>query len=338
MAESTLSVGYLEIAREIGYVLSYGRDSSAWGVVGTPGTNFFEIDEVIQRGLRQFYNPPMLEGEQTAHEWTFLRPTTTLTTTAPYETGTVTAVAGVVTLAAGTWPSWAAQGELEISGSTYSVASRDSNSQLTLDDVSVAASAGSTYSLSRPAYTLPDSFGGKDGPMSYAVNTSGSSKIHWVDEVDIRDQLASPAGSLSAKPRIVAVRPQSSDGTTGQRFEAVFWPTPDAAYVLTYRYHALQDKLVTGEYPLGGMAHGETILASCLFIAYEMLARNEASGASLKSSAEKAWLNRLRASVNHDRQSMLPDNLGYNGDRSDGQDAINRRDLMVRVSYAGNFF
>lgn len=64
-----------------------------------------------------------------------------------YGTGTVTVASGVVTLTGGTFPSWAATGTMNIEGSLYTVASRDGNTQVTLDDTSVSWSSAVNYLL-----------------------------------------------------------------------------------------------------------------------------------------------------------------------------------------------
>jgi hypothetical protein len=52
------------------------------GVTAHPGTwtskQADEVNEAIRSGLRRFYTPPVLPGERFAHEWSFLRPKTTL--------------------------------------------------------------------------------------------------------------------------------------------------------------------------------------------------------------------------------------------------------------------
>lgn len=68
-------------------------------------------------------------------------------TSTPYTTGTIGIAAGVVTLSGGTWPNWAANGRLTVSGTTYTVNTRDSNTQLTLTNLSVTVTAGTSYSL-----------------------------------------------------------------------------------------------------------------------------------------------------------------------------------------------
>ncbi len=69
-------------------------------------------------------------------------------------------------------------------------------------------------------------------------------------------------------PQYAAVRYKSSDGSDGQRMEVIFWPTPDTAYTLTYKYEAFNGKLSEDNpYPLGGMRYAELITESCLAIA-----------------------------------------------------------------------
>lgn len=41
-----------------------------------------QVDSVIQRGLRQFYYPEPIEGERTAHQWSFLEPSVAFSTVA----------------------------------------------------------------------------------------------------------------------------------------------------------------------------------------------------------------------------------------------------------------
>ena len=65
---------------EVGHFLGYGRTSTDWTTAETA-----EINRYVQGGVRQFYYPPAIEGVPANYEWTFLSPTTTLTTTADDE-------------------------------------------------------------------------------------------------------------------------------------------------------------------------------------------------------------------------------------------------------------
>ena len=68
MAESGLSVSYVEIRRAIGRFLGYGASPSGWTADQTA-----EVDDHIKAGLRRFYG---------AHQWSFLRPQHTIATVA----------------------------------------------------------------------------------------------------------------------------------------------------------------------------------------------------------------------------------------------------------------
>jgi hypothetical protein len=333
MAESTLTLSHIDLGKEIGAVLSFGRTVANWS-----SDQKTVVDIVLARGLRQFYYPPPLPNEDHGHEWTFLQPVTTLTTVAPYSTGTISITTGTVTLASGIWPSWAASGELNVSGSTYTVATRGGDTTLTLDNTLVTVASGTSYSLTRSTYTLPDDFGGIEGSFTYASSTSGSSDIEIVGESMVRSLQQMPT-NVSDKPRRAAIRPTlPSAQTSGQRFEVIFDPTPDAAYILTYRYNAIQNRLGNAsftdgaQYALGGAMHSETLLASCLYIAAQEVDNNE-----LAVRRQGDFMARLAASVAYDRQTAIPDRLGYNGDYSDTKYRRSTDELQA-VTYNGTLY
>lgn len=297
MSESTLSLTMDQLATEIAKVTAQSTTDDA-----------ADILTILNEGLRNFYFPPpvVINGQDYYHQWSFLRPVTTLTTTEAYSTGTIAVASGVVTLTTGTWPSWAASGELTVSGSTYAVSTRDSSSQITLVDTSVTVASGTSYSIQQTTYTAPDNFGGTDGPMTFSTG-SGKCAIQVVGEGAIREMRQSYSGTSTGAPRYVAVRPVSAP-LTGQRFQFLFFPTPDDVYIITYRYIVLMDKIATGQYPLGGMAHASTILASCRYVAALRVSDQEQ-----RTRREFEWKDRLRASVMQDREGLIPDHLGYNG-------------------------
>jgi hypothetical protein len=108
------------------------------------------------------------------------------------------------------------------------------------------------------------------------------------------------------------VRPKTvpESTSTGQRFQILFEPAPDAAYVLSYRYAVLPDKLTTtNAMPYGGVAAAETLLEACLSVAEE-----RANGT--RGVHYQAFLERLAALIAFDSRNR-PDTLGYHYDRSD---------------------
>ena len=306
MAESTLNSNYHDLRREVGGYLGFGRVPSDFAPADAE-----LVESIIKSGTRQLYFPPPIMGG-IPHQWTFLRPTTTLTTTAPYTTGTVAIASGVVTLTTGTFPSWAADGELKAGGSTYTIATRDSDTQVTLDDTSVALAGTNTYSLNRPTYDLPDSFGTMVGTMTYSPGISATQSIDRVGENQMRG-MRQRSDLNEAKPSHVAITPKAKTTSAGTRFSAQFYPTPDAEYVLTYKFTALPDKLTVDDlYAYGGAAHGETLLESCLAVAESRMEAEPGVHAA-------RFMERLMASIAYD-QSLAAETLGLMGDNSDGSE------------------
>ena len=93
------------------------------------------------------------------------------------------------------------------------------------------------------------------------------------------------------------------------------------------------DSITGSEVPLGGQLHTETILASCLSVAEQVIIPNS------PHRYRENYLARLRASVELDRQAYTTENLGYNGDPSDHKftDAnfkriLRRPDVSVTVN------
>lgn len=79
------------------------------------------------------------------------------------------------------------------------------------------------------------------------------------------------------KPQYASIRMKGDavTETAGQRLEVMWWPIPNDAYTLTYKYEGYTGPLTDDlPYPLGGMRHAELITESCLAIA-ELRANDE---------------------------------------------------------------
>lgn len=303
MAESSLSISYEQLQKEVGYVLGFGLDTREWN-----DQEYMLADRYIQSGLRMFYSPAAINGH--SHQWSFMRPIAEMETVAPYATGTVTVVDGVVTLAGGTFPSWAANGDLSVASRIYSIASRDGDTQVTLDDLTVDVTAGATYELRRYAYDLPDDWAGVDGPLTFQPGANDFRKsIKIVSEILIRQWRQHD--SYSSFPRTAATRVRSHEATVGTRYEILFFPAPDDVYAIQYRYKAAPNDLSkTNKYPLGGQPHAETIKAACLAVV-------ERESDEVNGPRQAYYMERLQTSIDIDQRENSPKFLGKNLDRSD---------------------
>jgi len=306
--ESTLSSQYSDLQKAIGHSYGIGMDTDNWTENQTS-----IVDMIIKKGLRQFYFPPRVYEGEAPHEWGFLKPTVTLDTVGSYSTGTIAITNGetTVTLSDGTWPSWAyTHGTLVVDNTEYSIASRDSDTELTLSSAwSEDTITEDDYTLRHNGnYDLPDDYGGIEGNMTFEPSEFKPG-IRIVGEGRIRSLRSGQ--TTRQYPRYAAIRPKTTDGTGGQRFEVLFFPIPNDAYALSYKKLILASALTAvTKYPYGGAMHAETIEASCL--AALELQEDEQRGPKYQH-----FMERLAASIQIDKKSNSADYFGYIGDNSD---------------------
>ena len=104
-------------------------------------------------------------------DWKYFLTQYTLPIVAAYSTGTITYTSSsrTLTLATGTWPTWAAYGTVRIAGVNYQVYSRTSGSVVILaaDNAPIGdIAAGTEYTIYRNVYTLPANFRTILGPLN----------------------------------------------------------------------------------------------------------------------------------------------------------------------------
>lgn len=315
MAESTLSLDRTDYLGAIGRWAGKSRNPSEWN-----DAEFLDdANNVLDTGVRQFVQPPILPGETHAHQWSFMQPLYSATLTAPYSTGTITVVDGVVTLASGTFPSWAASGDMVIEGISYSVNTRDSGTQVTLDDTTLDVAAGTDYVLQQWDYDLPDLFGGFRGPLTYG--STGSAVSGTIVRVEVQDILDARESAMIqvSRPTMYAVQVKDQTGAAGTRMKLMLFPGPDAAYGLSSTYTINPWSLTSAlPYAMGGMPHAETLRESILAAA-EVEFRGE------RGIHYGLFMERLRTSVSFDRCQNGPIILGHNGDGHDSSLGWDRR-------------
>ena len=289
MAESTLSLGYNEIQIEVGRFLGYEVTPASW-----TAAEIAEVDRFIQAGYRQFLYPPEIEGVESGYEWSFIKPTTTITTIARYDTGAIAVVAGTCTNTPGAWPTWAyTHGTLVIDGDEYPITSRTDDDDIEVTGVDVTAANGEWYLKHAGYQDLPDDFGRIIGDINFESDVYSMS-IPIVSEYHIQMKLQQSTDE--SRPQLAATRFKTIVATSGQRQEIVWWPIPSEAWELTYRYEAFTGKLETGNYPLGGMKYSEVIVESCMAVA-EQRADDD------KSLHWDAFVRLLKSAIAQDRKN-----------------------------------
>lgn len=313
------------LAQEVGMVMKLGCNSALWSY-----DEFERIRSIVNQGVMLVQQPPMGQmPRHLGHRWSFMEVTTTLETSEPYSTGRIKMTAGGVvtqqtpggsdTWTIGTWPTWAASGEIHINGVTYTIASRDSATQITLDDTSVTAITTNTeYVITQQVYDLPAAYAGGSNGFLWFQAGQGFTAIKLTNRKPILD--ATESGYSTGYPIAAYIRPKTFS-TSGTTHEIVFWPFPDDDYVLTYVYRARPVLLTTGETPLGGLQHANTYLAACL------------------SLVDPAWknefLSRLAASIETDRLEHYAASLGQNSDTSDdgwtGEEMLHRHNTTLNL-------
>lgn len=290
--------------QELGIVAEFGPDYTSWST-----TQDRIIHSAICRGLCQFYSPPPTGKKfQRSHRWRFLTPSSVLVTSAPYSTGTVEVNDNVVILTSGTWPTWAADGRIEVGGSFYDIYSRQSSTQLVLRESGVSVAAGATYTLTRPYHTMDSSLRSVDGDFIYqpGQSTSGTVMLTDFSSLQERESFYDSSGS----PVVAAFVPEEFIGDTKPTKRLLLWPTPDASYRLNYKQVLFPADLEPGDFPLGPEQHYETMLASC--------------AAMISQKQMERFMLLLESSIDHDNRDNNQ-HLGQNSDLSDVECELPRR-------------
>jgi len=115
------------------------------------------------------------------------------------------------------------------------------------------------------AQDLPDDLGRVLGDFFYDESQHRPSVVQ-VSEARLLAMLSRTEDA--GPPRVACVRYKEQVAGVEQKLEVAWWPVPNAAYTLTYRYEAYAGKLTASNpYPLGGRRHAELITESCLAVA-----------------------------------------------------------------------
>jgi len=312
-APGGMPVSYSSLLERVGHHLFGIR-------TGYSADQVVDIEECMKDGLRDVY---------AAHSWSFFRPVKTITTTAPYDTGTITIASGVVTLAVGTFPSWAAVGVLKIDNDYYDVNTRDGNTQITLEDTSVTEADASSYELGRPEYDLPTGFEAIVGKeLAYEA---GQSDFYPPVRERHDDQIRAwrQDDPYHDRPLYYSTRTVEFDPTVGSRKRLALYPTPDAAYVLKVPMQ-LRATMIdeTNQYPVGGESLSQLIVEVCLAAAERLY--DEQPGMHTNRFQEL-----LPLAIRADQEATSPTTLGPDSPRGENADSISRAIRMGDIIFDG---
>lgn len=181
------------------------------------------------------------------------------------------------------------------------------------------------------SYVLPSDFSMLEEAPTYApndetlwppFNVTGAELLRYRLQQD----------STSGRPLECAVQVASVTEAVGTRYELLVWPVPDDEYVIQLPYKI--NPTIPGadeSVPLGGQPHERTVIAACM-------AECEVFDEFSDGKAEGLFQAALAASIAHDHRSVMPFNLGVNGDNSDlvGHRAEGRQYMQnMYVSYNG---
>jgi len=161
-----------------------------------------------------------------------------------------------------------------------------------------------TTVAAQSTYTLPDNYGNLLGTITFPEN-----EYYAPIEIIPDDQLRNlKRNDLSTFPQYASIRPILNDGTNGQRFELELFPTPSEAWVLSYRYEILKDKMSSSNpYPDGGQAFAECLREACLAAA-ELIIDDE------YGLHHARFMDLLRSCISRDRRNNTTEFYGQNLD------------------------
>lgn len=180
-----------------------------------------DLRDILRSGLREA-RYPLFKGE--AYHWRDMIRYHSISFTALYDTGTISISGGTVTLTDGTFPSWAADGLINVGGNVVFVTSRDGDAQVTISHTELSAT-DSAYTLYRYRYDLPSDFSKWEGDLVYS-NAQDYWPLSEANEGDIRLRYAINY-NYNYRTSHYAITAAGSDSTdlVGTS-KIMFWPIP----------------------------------------------------------------------------------------------------------------
>lgn len=177
-------------------------------------------------------------------DWKYYLGTWTLYLPAPYSTGTITYTQSTrtLTLAGGTWPSWALYGHVKIGTAFYEVESVSSSTVLILavnNNPGADVAALTTYTIYQSVFTLPSGFTRLMRPTS---PTGSWASAYLPPDQWLRLEMRTASAGTPVAWTIMA------DPKNFGSFAIYVWPYPSAAQTYTFIYKRRPKDLVISGY------------------------------------------------------------------------------------------
>lgn len=322
MTAQALGVSYTDLRLETQY-------AAGWKAPGS--WNAHQSDQfarILKKSLVQVYNAPLLPGERTRHDWSFLYPYAQVLLSEPFSTGTLAFGGSTISFDAEAdddLPSWHTQGELvfesdagvlhrlpltnatDVGGGQYTITLPTG-----LSSGDIAASAGTTFTIYRYYYNLPDDFGSVDADGFAFVQSRGCepTRLVRVSDNDLRWSQSRFATGTPWAYSLVTKVPTAAD--SGHWRVGFGDDVASAARVIHYRYRAIPPLLngSTHIYPYGSDKYPELFIASIIDVTHQQIHGNY--------DRHQGFLEALASAVMEDRQHAAPHNLGLS--RSGSED------------------
>jgi hypothetical protein len=146
-------------------------------------------------------------------------------------------------------------------------------------------------------FDLPAGFGGLvDEPVYDFSGTTVGPDLQRVSPETIRQMWRDT--NTTDQPSYYAVEPKAFDGTTGQRWQLLLAPVPDAVYAISYRYSLIVDALEDDtKFPPGGAMYCDVILQAALAAA-------ERTSGDVAGHHEQLYQMMLREAIARDATTM----------------------------------
>lgn len=297
---------------EMGLYPGVGPDVITDGTANSQQAN--DILLCIRDGLSWVYN---------AHQWSYLEPSISISTLAPYSTGTITIDAnGVVTGTDTVFPDYSASsyGWLYVGlAGAFPIATYSSGTSITLSNYNQdAITTATTYSIWFHEYDLPAGVDSLKGPLVYPPSAWTGLKIELqkVTELQIEREMARFVEP--SRPTQYCVDTVTFDATVGSRRRLRLWPPPDDIYTLS-GVGTIRPTMIdaTNLYPIGIEVMAAVLEESCLAAWERNIERKDAGHPDAVHSRALPAL--LQQAIALDKAKSSPETLGIASGYDEGR-------------------